>query len=89
MSKFEHYVLGFYGKGGVYEFNAPQIVILNCCSMVERLPNFEGDSVDRETVRRLLEALGFEEKETPPVSSAVMLEAVHAHYDSILSPWKF
>jgi hypothetical protein len=89
MNNFQHYVLGFYGKGGVYEFNAPKEIILKACDLVSSLSTFEGDTLDRERVREVLQALWFKELEKPPVSSDVMLEAVHAHYDSILSPWKF
>lgn len=89
LSTFKHYVNGFYGNGGIYEFNAPKSIIDKACELVAELPTFQGDTLDRERVREVLQALWFKEVEKPPVSSDVMLEAVHAHYDDILSPWRF
>ena len=58
---FYNYVLGFYGKGGIYEMNAPHNVIyVACCLVAQRkdIP-FDGDTVDREHVREILERFGY------------------------------
>jgi len=60
---FYDYVKGFYGRGGIYEFNAPHNVIyVACCLVAQRkdIP-FDGDTVDRESVRETLERFGYSE----------------------------
>lgn len=64
LTVFKTYVRGFYGKGGIYEFNAPKGAIDTACEMVSKRADipFEGDSVDRERVRDILERLGYSER---------------------------
>lgn len=64
---FYDYVLGFYGKGGIYEMNAPHNVIyVACCLVAQRkdIP-FDGDTTDREHVREILERFGYYEVKNP------------------------
>lgn len=61
---FKQYVLSFYGKGGLYEFDCPHAVIIAACVLVQHRKDgipFEGDTVDREAVRAVLEKLGHQE----------------------------
>ena len=60
---FIDYVLGFYGKGGIYDFGASREMVLDATiKRIERNPHipFEGDSLDREWVRDIM----IEEKES-------------------------
>ena len=54
------YVLSFYGKGGIYEFNAAHDVIIAACKIVENRKDiaFDGDTVDRESVAGILSQFG-------------------------------
>ena len=64
MSKaFTNYVLSFYGKGGIYEFNCDESDIRKACEYVSKSPKFEGETIDREKVRCLLEHKGFMESD--------------------------
>tara|TARA_R100001015_G_C4632516_1_gene196151 strand:+ start:353 stop:559 length:207 start_codon:yes stop_codon:yes gene_type:complete len=58
---FTNYVLSFYGKGGIYEFDCDESNIRKACEYVSKSPKFEGDTFDREEVRCLLEHEGFME----------------------------
>lgn len=61
-TEFYKYCLSFYGKGEIYELNAPDIAIKSACDLVawgDFEGDFEGDSFDREKVRNILEILGF------------------------------
>ena len=59
-TEFYKYCLSFYGKGEIYELNAPDTAIKSACDLVA-WGDFEGDSFDREKVRNILETLGFRE----------------------------
>ena len=66
---FYDYVLSFYGKDGIYEFNAPHNVIyVACCLVAQRqdIP-FDGDTADREAVRETLERFGYSEVTEQPL----------------------
>ena len=55
---FTKYVLSFYGKGGIYEFDCDESNIRKACEYVSKSPKFEGGTFDREEVRCLLEHEG-------------------------------
>lgn len=61
---FYEYVKQFYGNGGLYEFDASHDTIYAACAMVWRRKDIEfcGDTVDRESVRELLEKFGYNER---------------------------
>ena len=64
-TKFYKYCHSFYGKGKIYDLNAPDTAIKSACDLVawgDNEGNFEGDTFDREKVREILETLGFGEK---------------------------
>lgn len=63
--EFASYVLSFYNsKDGIYPFNCPNDTIIELCQTVMiHKPSFEGDSFDRENVRLMLEAFGYQEQE--------------------------
>tara|TARA_Y100000114_G_scaffold155937_1_gene181442 strand:+ start:2732 stop:2947 length:216 start_codon:yes stop_codon:yes gene_type:complete len=56
------YVLSFYGKGGIYEFNAGHDVIIAACKIVENRKDiaFDADTIDRESVAGILSQFGYE-----------------------------
>ena len=58
--EFASYVLRFYNsKDGLYPFNCSNDVIIECCMLVMLQSDiYVGDSLDREQVRRVLEAFG-------------------------------
>ena len=60
-TEFYKYCLSFYGKGEIYDLNVPDIAIKSACELVVNRKDipFEGDTVDREKVRHILENLGF------------------------------
>ena len=58
---FTKYVLSFYGKGGIYEFDCDESNIRKACEYVSKSPKFEGATFAREEVRCLLEHEGFME----------------------------
>ena len=61
---FYDYVLSFYGKGGIYELEAPcNVIYVACCLVAQRkdVP-FNGDTVDRESVRDILARFGYGHK---------------------------
>lgn len=63
-NEFQKYVLSFYGNGGLYEFNCSHDVIIAACILVQHRNDgipFEGDTVDREAVRSILEQQGHQE----------------------------
>ena len=65
--QFEDYVLSFYnGTDGVYPFNCSDSTIRAAIHFVVdagmRNETFAADSVDREKVRGVLQALGYQEK---------------------------
>ena len=66
---FYDYVKGFYGRGGIYEFNAPHNVIYAACCLVAQRKDihFDGDTVDREAVRETLERFGYSEVTERPL----------------------
>jgi len=58
---FYTYCKGFYGKGEIYDLGVSNAVLKSTCELVsnrEDIP-FDGDTVDRETVRHILELLGY------------------------------
>lgn len=62
--EFASYVLSFYNsKDGLYPFNCSNDTIIELCQtvMIHKV-SFEGDSFDRENVRTMLEAFGYQEK---------------------------
>jgi len=69
LADFRDYVHSFYGKEGLYDLGCgiPDIEIaivdyLNICVNPDRFEEWgDGDSLDRERVRFILEAKGFEE----------------------------
>ena len=61
IKNFKQYVWGFYGKGGIYEFDCPRDRILKACDIASKHYNFEGDSIDRENVREILQKWGYHE----------------------------
>ena len=63
--EFAKYVLSFYNsESQLYPFNCTDDVIIEFCQIVMIHSNkFEGDSLDREQVRKLLETFGYQEKE--------------------------
>ena len=58
--EFYNYCLSFYGRGKIYDLNAPDSAIKSACDLVA-WGDFEGDTFDREKVREILETLGFGE----------------------------
>lgn len=63
--EFASYVLGFYNsKDGIYPFDCHNDTIIELCQtvMIHKV-SFEGDSFDRENVRLMLEAFGYQEQE--------------------------
>jgi hypothetical protein len=68
LKEFRDYVHQFYGKGGLYDLGCsiPQIEIaiyayVGQLKLNDDLEWGEGDSLDRERVRYILEEMGFEE----------------------------
>lgn len=68
LKEFRDYVHHFYGKGGIYDLGCgiPDIEIaiyayVGQLKLNDDLEWGEGDSLDRERVRYILEAMGFEE----------------------------
>ena len=63
------YAKGFYGRGGIYEFDAPHNVIYAACCLVAQRKDihFDGDTVDREAVRETLERFGYSEVTERPL----------------------
>ena len=59
--EFFEYCKSFYGKGQIYDLKAPNHVIKSACAIVEKRNDipFDGDTVDREAVRHILELLGY------------------------------
>lgn len=66
---FVNYVLDFYGKGGIYEFDCSNSTVTKACLEYRDLCDYPftncewggGDSIDRERVRAMLETDGFVE----------------------------
>ena len=56
MNQFYKYVLSFYGKHGLYPMGATLVDVKAATKIHKHRTNieFEGDSVDRETVRDIL-----------------------------------
>ncbi len=61
LSEFYSYCKGFYGKGGIYEFDVPASVLRSTCELVQQRKDipFDGDTIDRERVRDVIEMLGY------------------------------
>jgi len=60
---FINYVYSFYGPGGIYDLGATKADIAHATTVrILKWPElpFEGDSVDREQVRAVLEEQGFQ-----------------------------
>jgi hypothetical protein len=62
LNNFIKYVLYFYGKDGLYDMGATREqvayatgVLVTTISLTPNSPTFEGDTVDREKVRTILE----------------------------------
>lgn len=55
-AEFHSYVMGFYGKGGLYDINLTPDELMR--ATIERLKDdadlFEGDTVDREAIRDIV-----------------------------------
>lgn len=69
LKEFRDYVHKFYGKGGIYDLGCsiPQIetaiyAYVGQLKLNDELEWGEGDSLDRERVRYILEEMGFQEK---------------------------
>ncbi len=62
---FYDYVLSFYGKHGIIQYDAPHIVIKLICVAVSHRKDaeFDGDTMDRELVAEILQRLGYKPKE--------------------------
>ena len=53
--EFYQYVRSFYGKGEIYDLGVSDFVIKRACDVVRHSPTFEGDTLDREKVRSIIE----------------------------------
>jgi len=53
--EFFDYVRSFYGKGEIYDLNVSDFSLGCACDLVRQFPNFEGDTLDREKVRFIIE----------------------------------
>ena len=69
LKEFRDYVHSFYGKDGIYDLGCsiPDIenaifAYMGKIQFIEWLDWGEGDSLDRERVRYILEEMGFQEK---------------------------
>jgi len=62
---FYDYVLSFYGKHGIIQYDAPHIVIKLICVAVSHRKDaeFDGDTMDRELVAEILHRIGYKPKE--------------------------
>lgn len=58
---FYTYCKSFYGKGEIYDLGVPTAALQTACELVTNRKDipFDGDTVDRETVRHILELLGY------------------------------
>lgn len=72
LKEFRDYVHSFYGKDGIYDLGCSIEDIQNAIfaymgkiQFIEWLDYGDGDSVDRERVRVILEEMGFEEINSP------------------------
>lgn len=61
LTEFYDYVKGFYGTGGIYQFDIPASVLKTACALVQNRKDFPfvGDFIDRERVRDVIEMLGY------------------------------
>jgi len=59
--EFYTYCKSFYGKGEIYDLGVSNGALQSACELVVNRKDipFEGDTVDREKVRNILEILGF------------------------------
>ena len=53
--EFYRYVRSFYGTGEIYDLCVSDFVIKRACDVVRHSPYFEGDTIDREKVRFIIE----------------------------------
>jgi hypothetical protein len=53
--EFYRYVHSFYGTGEIYDLKVSDFVIKRACDVVRHSPYFEGDTIDREKVRFIIE----------------------------------
>lgn len=53
--EFYQYVRSFYGQGEIYDLGVSDFVIKRACDVIRHSPNFEGDTLDRERVRFIIE----------------------------------
>jgi len=62
IAAFIKYALSFYGKDGLYPYNCSDDVVASVAKFYALKSNdFNEDSIDRENVSRMLEALGYYE----------------------------
>ena len=63
-SDFCDYVLSFYGKSGIIQYDAPHSVIKHICVAVSyrKDAEFDGDTMDRELVAEILQRIGYKPK---------------------------
>lgn len=54
-NEFYQYVRSFYGQGEIYDLGVSDFVIKRACDVVRHSPHFEGDTLDREKVRAIIE----------------------------------
>tara|TARA_R110002124_G_scaffold80545_1_gene213185 strand:+ start:348 stop:806 length:459 start_codon:yes stop_codon:yes gene_type:complete len=64
LNEFVSYCCDFYGTKGIYDLGASRSAIRAACRMVTHRKDipFDGDTLDRERVRMILEDLGYSEK---------------------------
>ena len=53
--EFYRYVRSFYGTGQLYDLGVSDFVIKRACDVIRHSPHFEGDTIDREKVRHIIE----------------------------------
>jgi hypothetical protein len=53
--EFYQYVRSFYGQGEIYDLGVSDFVIKRACDVIRHSPHFEGDTLDREKVRAIIE----------------------------------
>jgi hypothetical protein len=70
------YVWEFYGYQGLYPMGVGFDVIRKACRQVSKREGFEGDSIDREKVRNLLEDWGYKHHLKSPARIAGMLKEI-------------
>lgn len=59
--KFYTYCKSFYGKGEIYDLGVSNAALQTTCELVANRKDipFDGDTIDREAVRHILELLGY------------------------------